>query len=153
MNKYLTIPLILLLFACSSKNLSKPPVRTIPLANVIENEGIIYEKNSQTPFTGRLVKYHSNGQLSFVSTYLDGLEHGPYIRYFDNGDIKLKTNYEYGKEHGVHLRYRRGKVTHQKHYVAGKLHGITKMYYPDGQLRETVCYIEGKLKTLELCSD
>ncbi len=153
MNKYITAFIVPFLFACSNKNLSTTPVKEIPANQVIEKEGILFEKGNQIPYTGRLVKYHSNGKLSLTVTFIDGKQNGPYIRYYDTGELKLKTNYKNGKEDGLHQFYLSGKLKHQKYFQNGKLHGITEKYWPNGELREKICYIKGKIKAIELCNN
>ena len=56
MRKLLPI-LCLLIIASCSKEINKD--------QLVERQGIYYEINSQTPFSGRVVAYHDNGQLNF----------------------------------------------------------------------------------------
>ena len=38
-----------------------------------DNQGIVYRKGLDEPFTGRLIEYYENGKTSLSSTYLEGL--------------------------------------------------------------------------------
>ncbi|MGC3835477.1 toxin-antitoxin system YwqK family antitoxin [Moritella viscosa] len=147
------ILLALLLFSCANQPLSSLSIKEIPAENVTEDKGLIFEKGSQIPFTGSLIKYHSNGNLRFKVAFIDGKQNGPYLRYYDTGTLKLKTNYKNGKEDGLHQFYRRGKLWHQKYFKNGKLHGVTNKYWPNGQLRESTCYIKGKMHDISGCNN
>ena len=43
---------------------------------------IVYEVNSQTPFTGFVVEHYDTGGIQFKSCYKDGVPNGPYESYF-----------------------------------------------------------------------
>ncbi|SGZ04540.1 Hypothetical exported 24-amino acid repeat protein [Moritella viscosa] len=63
------------------------------------------------------------------------------------------TIYKNGKEDGLHQFYRRGKLKHQKYFKNGKLYGVTNKYWPNGQLRESTCYIKGKMHDISGCNN
>ncbi len=54
MKKLLTILGLVLLVSCSNE---------VPSDKLVERNGITYEVNSTTPFTGSSVGYHDNSQL------------------------------------------------------------------------------------------
>ena len=64
MKKLLTILCLVLLVSCSNE---------VPDDQLVERQGITYEINSQTPFTGSSVTYHENGQLKKRVDYKKGV--------------------------------------------------------------------------------
>ena len=64
MNKVLLILSVVLLASCSPKEVTS--------GQLVERQGIKYEVNSTTPFTGVSVGYHDNGQLKEKANYKDG---------------------------------------------------------------------------------
>jgi len=69
-----------------------------PLNQLVERNGLNYEINSQTPFTGSAVFYHDNGQLYYKSNWKDGNQDGLWETYYRNGQLQFKTNYKNGEE-------------------------------------------------------
>ena len=59
----LSIFCLLILVSCSNE---------VPVDQLVERNGVFYEVNSQTPFTGSVVKYHDNGQLRSSSCLDNG---------------------------------------------------------------------------------
>ena len=80
MKKLLTILCLVLLVSCSNE-----PPPEVPSDKLVERQGIRYEINSQTPFTGSSVTYHENGQLKKVENYKNGKKDGLQRRYDDDG--------------------------------------------------------------------
>ena len=39
----------------------EPPVRAVDVSKLVERDGLIYERKSETPFTGVAVRKHENG--------------------------------------------------------------------------------------------
>jgi|TARA_B110000116_G_C16548821_1_gene452120 antitoxin component YwqK of YwqJK toxin-antitoxin module len=58
-----------------------------------DRDGVKYEVNSQTGFTGTAVSYYDNGQLESIRNYKDGYMHGLLEIYWKNGQLQLKRNY------------------------------------------------------------
>ena len=50
----------------------EPPVQTVDLSKLVERDGVMYEGDSETPFTGVRVEKHENGKKSREQTYKDG---------------------------------------------------------------------------------
>ena len=49
------------------------------------SNGLVYEANSETLFTGKSVEYWPNGQTSVEIEYLNGTVHGKWIIWHENG--------------------------------------------------------------------
>ena len=68
MYRVLVVLSFALLAACSPNE--------VPSEHLVERQGVFYEINSQTPFTGRSVSYHKNGQLESTVNWKDGKKDG-----------------------------------------------------------------------------
>ena len=55
---------------------TETPKKEVPSYKLVERRGIIYEVNSQTPFTGSSVSYHENGQPEEKTYYKNGKQDG-----------------------------------------------------------------------------
>ena len=124
---------------------------------LVERKGLVYEVNSQKPFTGTSIEnylsanqnnnevqlfkkitykdgyivnkiiFHPNGQISEIGKYKDGVLDGPQESYFINGQSK-----------------------HTSNYISGKLDGVYESFFDNGN-RETIKNfksgkLEGKLE-------
>ena len=92
MKKLLTILCLVLLVSCSND---------VPDDKLVERDGIIYEVNSTTPFTGSSVSYHENGQLNKRENYKNGQQDGPSEWFHENGQLGGKGNYKNGEQDGL----------------------------------------------------
>ena len=74
----LSIFCLLILVSCS-------PTPEIPPIELVVKQGIVYEVNSTTPFTGSEVSYHENGQLELRGNYKNGKQDGLEEWFDENG--------------------------------------------------------------------
>ena len=139
MNKILIILSLVLLVSCSSKE--------IPYENLVVRQGVHYEVNSQTPFTGVSVEYHENGQLNNRTSYKDGKKDGLVEDYYENGKLNNRTSYKDGKKDGlVEDYYENGQLNNRTSYKDGKKDGVDEQYYENGQLRLKGNYKDDKIE-------
>jgi len=119
------LPILLLsLISCSSETDS-----------VVERGDLAYEKFSETPFTGTLIKYRENGQLFRKGNYKNGKREGAWIRYHTNGQLKKKGRYKNGKEEGEWVEYYDdGQLFIKGRYKNGKKEGEWVFYSENGTL-------------------
>jgi len=75
--------------------LQKPDIQTI--------DGITYQLNSDTPYTGKYTMYYDNGDKFAEINYLNGKEHGQSIIWGEDGRIGHKGNLQNGKRHGSEI--------------------------------------------------
>ena len=96
--------------------------------DLVERDGIYYEKFSDTPYTGK-VNGEEKGKLK------EGKKNGRWIAYHDNGKKKLKGVYKNGEPEGkwVHYWYN-GNVFEKKTYKNGKREGKWQWYTWEGNL-------------------
>ena len=113
MKKLLTILCLVLLVSCSNED---------PEEELVERQGITYETNSTTPFTGSSVSYHDNGQLKEKINYKDGKKHSLSEGYFENGQLNYKGNRKNGIRDGLYESYyETGLLKERENYKNGEL--------------------------------
>jgi antitoxin component YwqK of YwqJK toxin-antitoxin module len=138
MSRTIIILSLFLLVSCSPKE--------IPVNNLVNRQGIFYEINSQTPFTGITLKYHENGQVWFRKTYKDGRLHGLYEAYFENGQLRGIRNYKNGRFHGLYEDYyENGQPARTTNFIGGlEQDGLRQTYYENGQIESIQHMKDGK---------
>jgi len=143
-------------------SLLSSPSWSVTLGDLVERDGLYYEKFTDVPFTGEItgqfqgsikngkeegawVRYHKNGQLMVKANFENGKEQGAFVSYRDNGQLKNKGNYKNGKEEGAWVwYYDNGQVNDKRSYKNGKKEGAWVGYYENGQLRFEGHYKNGK---------
>ena len=129
MKKLLTTLCLVLLVSCSQE----PEILSDKL---VERQGITYEVNSQTPFTGSKVSYHENGQLEYKGNYKNGEQDGLVESYHKNGQLYKKENYKDGEQDGlVESYYENGQLQYKGNRKDGEQDGLIESYYENGQLQ------------------
>jgi len=74
----------------------------VPSDKLVERQGITYEVNSTTPFTGSTVNYDKLGYLEQRENYKDGKILGlTKFTFHTNHKLKKRENYKDGKRHGL----------------------------------------------------
>ena len=95
--------------------------------------------------TGKHFRKHENGKFSFLAQYDAKGKLKDKIRTFSESGQKL-TEYSLdpeGKLHGLYLSwYEDGKLSKQLNYVNGQIEGEQKEYFPNGQLKHSVCFAD-----------
>ena len=79
--------------------------------DVYVNNGVLYERSSQEPFTGRITEHYDSGNKQSQCDFVDGLHDGLCLEWYDNGQIQS---------------WKEGK--------AGRLLGYSKYWHEDGSL-------------------
>ena len=62
-----------------------PPVQAVDAPKWVERDGLWYEGDSETPFTGVAVDKYENGQKAGEVTYKDGKHEGLRTQWHENG--------------------------------------------------------------------
>ena len=107
MNKVLFILSLVLLTSCSPKEVAS--------GQLVERQGIKYEVNSTTPFTGVALEYYDNGQLMFKLGFKDGKPHLE-ESYSENGQLEYKLDFKDGKPHLEEGYYENGQLEYKLNY-------------------------------------
>ena len=104
------------------------PVRTYPSISQDEVEvhdgGVLYRKNINRPFTGRVIEKFKDGTVSLESSYLDGLPHGQQLRRFKSGKPALEAIFDQGILSGIKTKWwRNGNIREEEYWSEGKFFG------------------------------
>jgi antitoxin component YwqK of YwqJK toxin-antitoxin module len=87
----------------------------LTMDDLVQREGLYYQKFTDVPFTGEIdeglergnfknggqegpwIGYWENGQLHFKGEYKNGKREGPWVEYYKNGQLLFKGNYRNGE--------------------------------------------------------
>ena len=138
MKKLLSILCLVLLVSCSNE---------VPDDQLVERQGITYEVNSTTPFTGSSVNYYDNGQLKQKENYKDGKQDGLLEKYYSSsGLLWSRQNFKNGKLDGLwEDYYLKGQLLKRGKYNDDTKEGLWEKFYDNGQVEFERTYIEGKI--------
>jgi len=119
--------------------------KEVPSDQLVERGGLVYEVNSQTPFTGSVLGYYENGQLKEKGNIKDGKLDGLVERYYENGQLKEKGNIKDGMRDGLYESYyENGQLKEKRNYKEDQLHGLWEYYYENGQPGIARLYKDGE---------
>jgi antitoxin component YwqK of YwqJK toxin-antitoxin module len=144
MNKMLIILSFVLLTSCGPKD--------VPYKNLVTRQGITYEINAETPFTGSGVWYWSDNQLASKQNYKDGEPEGLWEHYYKNGQLKDNGNFKDGVWEGLwEYYYENGQVQANYNFKEGLRDGLLERYYENGQLESKDCYKNNEKTDMSYC--
>ena len=106
--------------------------REVYYTQLVIKNGITYKSNSDNPFNGKSISYHSNSRLKESITYVDGLKNGLYETFHDNGQLQIKSAHLNGVYHGPYEeRFSNGDLKIKTTYQDGEEVGpcITTIYH------------------------
>ena len=70
----------------------------VDFSELVRRDGLMYEGDSETPFTGTVVSKHENGQKWSEAIYEDGKPEGLVAHWHENGQKSLEATYKDGKK-------------------------------------------------------
>ena len=76
----------------------EPPVQTVAVIKLVERDGLRYEGNSETSFTGVAVAKSVNGLKYLEETYKDGKPDGLWTKWNWKGKKSQEVTYKDGKK-------------------------------------------------------
>ena len=118
----------------------------IPQEKLQNRNGIFYEVNQVTPYTGRVEDFYSNGQRKSVIQVKEGKKHGAFEQWHKNGQMMSEEHFKNGKLHGASkVLYKNGQVAAEAHFKNGELNGLEKKWYENGMKKSEAHYQDGKL--------
>ena len=160
----LTLPL--LLGGCGEKAIVEPvagrqteePVTKtkLKLENVDYNElearkGIIYLKDSDAPYTGKMFRLYKNGQKKYEGQFRNGRQDGLYMEWHENGNKKRVSNFKEGKLDGLQTYwYENGKKEAESQFKNSKQNGEVKRWYENGKMWCKLNWKNGKMDGLSV---
>ena len=115
------LPILLCVFLLSACAPSE-----VPYDKLLERNGLKYEINSQTGFTGVATVYYENGQLDTKATYKDEKPNGLNESYYENGQLHYKSTYKDGKRHGLSEDYTENGQVYPMCYKNGEKVDISR---------------------------
>jgi len=79
--------------------------KVVKYEDLEEINGLFYEQDSKTPFTGKCITTFPNGKLGMGGYIKDGLRDGEWIWFYENGNKKRYCVYKNGLKHGPSIFY------------------------------------------------
>jgi uncharacterized protein len=115
----------------------------------VSSEGLFKDGKPE----GYWKSYYVTGVLMSEGSRTNNMLDGIWIFYDQAGDTIDKISYLYGKKNGWHYKYKKdpseGNYVYSRELFAGDLkEGTATIYYPDGKVRQTITYSEGKKEGL-----
>ena len=110
--------------------------RETDYSSLQRRDGLAFAPGSDTPFEGRAVSYHPNGQRMYSSDFVDGEENGQIISWYVSGQKQSEAEMKDGKFHGK-VTYWHANGRMMGHYTYEHGHVITrKDWDPEGHVYE-----------------
>ena len=112
----------------------------LSINDLVEKDGLYYEKNSDDPFSGEVTG-------NIVGKFKNGKPEGEWVEYYENGELLSKGNYINGELDGEFLyNFEDGQLREKGNVKNGKWEGEYLEYYEKGQLK-SVSYTHLTLPT------
>ena len=143
MKKLLTILCLVLLVSCSNE---------VPPDTLVDRQGIKYEVNSTTPFTGQSVSYDRREVVVERIGYKNGKREGLSKKFFQNNQLEYRKYYKDGKLHGLKEEYyKNGQLKTKENYKHGKKHGFLETSNDWGRVTSRDCYKTDEKVDMSYC--
>jgi len=79
---------------------SQANIDSVPITQLEERQGVVYELYDDQPFTGRAVSRFFDGTIRSEVYFKDGLKNGVEKTWFQNGALRKSFEYREGERHG-----------------------------------------------------
>jgi antitoxin component YwqK of YwqJK toxin-antitoxin module len=131
----LIITALMLVVGCS-----KP----IDVDKLVERGGLLYEVNSDKPYSGPVFSLYENGQMSEEGTLKNGKADGKATEWNKNGQKSLEATFKDGELDGRETHwYVNGQKSYEGTYKDGEKDGKTVYWDENGQKRIEETYKDG----------
>ncbi|HEX2968068.1 MAG TPA: hypothetical protein VHO46_03105 [Bacteroidales bacterium] len=115
----------------------------------VSSEGLI--KNGKPE--GYWKSFYVTGILKSEGRRTNHLLDSIWVFYDQTGDVNEKISYLYGKKNGWYLKYKKDPgeglyLWSQELFAGDKKEGVATLYYPDGKIKQTIPYNDGKKEGL-----
>jgi hypothetical protein len=95
-------------------------LKTLDESQVVERDGLCYEFDGITLFTGQVTGKFYSGQPRLETHYKDGKKHGSSTSWFETGKLRMQSSYKDGKRDGRWVKWNaNGQIQFQKTYKNG----------------------------------
>jgi antitoxin component YwqK of YwqJK toxin-antitoxin module len=112
-------------------SLLSSPSWSMTVFDLVEREGIYYQRFTDVPFTGEIIRGLEQG------SFKNGKRDGAWVNYYDNGGLMDKGNYKNGKAEGASVGYyENGQLMWKGNYKNGKREGAWVSYNKGGTVWE-----------------
>lgn len=150
MKKIFLTALIFSVVSCS--------VSEVPIDSLVERNGIVYQVNSDKPYSGKAIEYYANGQAGYIETY----KKGRVVQtedYSSNGTLEYKDFYkddvqtggeEYWENGQLAYRWSNDNVDDTGVMRLFNGNGFVEKYYENGQLAYKSTYKNGEVVNEEV---
>lgn len=135
MKKIFLTTLIFSVVSCS--------VPEVPIDSLVERNGIVYQVNSDKPYSGKAIEYYDNGQAEYVETFKKGRVVQTEF-YSSNGALESKGFWKGDEKTGVEEYYENGQLAYKASFDENDT-GLEEEYYENGQLEYKATYKNGNL--------
>lgn len=90
--------------------------------------------------------FHPNGKSASEGIFVDQIKDGEWKYWDTDGTLIAVENYKLGIKEGLWATYSAGTGTllQEEHFLDGKLHGVCKSYFTDGNPSNLITYVNGK---------
>jgi antitoxin component YwqK of YwqJK toxin-antitoxin module len=113
---------------------------------VKKRDGLTYEGDSETPFTGVAVYKHENGQKRGEGTFKDGKPEGLATTWYENGQKRSEVTWKDGKVEGLVTHWHgNGQKAAEATFKDGKQEGPTTDWHENGQKAAEAMFKDGKI--------
>jgi len=110
----------------SLAKVDEPPVQTVDMSKLVVRDELLYEINSETPFTGVVVGKYENGQKAGEVTIKDGKPEGPTTEWYKNGQKSSESIWKDGEVASDTRWHKNGQKKSETTYKDGKKVSKTK---------------------------
>ena len=120
--------------------------KIVDRSKLVNRDGLMYEGDSETPFTGVVVAKHENGQKASETTFKDGKPEGLATIWHKNGQKRSEDAFKDGKREGpTTMWYDNGQKWEEANYKDGKPAGPYTSWHKNGQKQSEATFKDGKL--------
>ncbi len=141
----------------------------VKLNNLVQRNGLSYEKEATVPFSGKAFAYFPGGDVQTMVEFKDGLPNGEikswskkdvkqaegffengtrtgiWKLYYENGKLKKQSTFKSNIENGEEIFwFENGNVQKKGSYINGKLNGKYEWYFENGQKQQEGFFVMGK---------
>ncbi len=128
---------LLLIISCGKEKEEIPETKL-----ELREDGLIYEKGSDTPYTGS-ERARIQGKIIEYDV-VDGVKQGKFKLYYEDGTLEMEGQLENNNNVGKwKYYYPDGKLESEGFFVDNKPEGRWVWYYPSGKIKEEGSYTKG----------
>tara|TARA_A100001015_G_scaffold181592_1_gene202139 strand:+ start:1878 stop:2480 length:603 start_codon:yes stop_codon:yes gene_type:complete len=118
---------------------------SIQIDDVVKRDGTYYRKFSNTPFSGQVESYYTNGQLKIMGEFSDGKKVGQWVAYYMSGNKKNEGQFANGKKDGFWVYYfLNSNIKEKQFYIDGRKDGLWEKFDVNGTVVQTESYQNGE---------